>query len=362
METAPKTDSSEDSAKAPRVEFAGDVLQQIRRHARSSMRAEICGVLIGDAAEGVTRVTARIAGEGASQGGAHVTFTQDTWEHIYKVKDAEFPSQSIVGWYHSHPGFGIFLSDYDLFIHENFFTAEHQIAWVFDPHSDEEGCFGWIGKKVEPLQQVTVIRKHRPPAPEQAQEEAASRKAAPPREPSVATTVEKRAAAPRRSSRIAMTTTVAIMAFVGGVLSRPYVLALKRAVTSMIGVPARPLGPPAPVAPTVSPHVQKSKSGPNLPIDIVVIPAPASDNPPSADPTPTFATPAPLPPGNVTHPPVSAGGSTTPAPTTPPPLPEVPPKAKPAEAPPSPQAEKSAEPKSKEKAEPIDPPKPPPEP
>src|SRR4029453_14212343 len=48
------------------------------------------------------------------------------------------------GWYHSHPGFGVFLSDYDVFIHKNFFTATHQIAWVFDPHSDSEGCFGWV--------------------------------------------------------------------------------------------------------------------------------------------------------------------------------------------------------------------------
>ena len=69
METTPKSDAHEVIAKAPRVEFAGDVIQQIRQHARSSMRAEICGVLIGHTAEGVTHITARIAGEGASEGG-----------------------------------------------------------------------------------------------------------------------------------------------------------------------------------------------------------------------------------------------------------------------------------------------------
>jgi proteasome lid subunit RPN8/RPN11 len=108
------------------------------------MEAEICGVLIGTVKDGVTRVEACIAGENAQQGGAHVTFTQETWQHIYRIKDAQFADSSIVGWYHSHPGFGIFLSDYDLFIHRNFFTAPHQIAWVFDPHSEAEGCFGWV--------------------------------------------------------------------------------------------------------------------------------------------------------------------------------------------------------------------------
>ncbi len=150
-------------ASGPRVEFKGEVLQQIRRHARSSMRAEICGVLIGRSANGTTRVEACIAGEKAEQGGAHVTFTQETWEHIYRIKDAQFPDQAIVGWYHSHPGFGIFLSDYDLFIHENFFNAPHQLAWVYDPHSDEEGCFGWIGKKVCALPSIAVTREHREP-------------------------------------------------------------------------------------------------------------------------------------------------------------------------------------------------------
>jgi proteasome lid subunit RPN8/RPN11 len=138
------TNSGADEDKAPKVEFDSATIEQIRHHARTSMEAEICGVLVGTAKDGLTRVQACIAGENADQGGAHVTFTQDTWQHIYRVKDIQFADSSIVGWYHSHPGFGIFLSDYDVFIHKNFFTAPHQIAWVFDPHSDCEGCFGWL--------------------------------------------------------------------------------------------------------------------------------------------------------------------------------------------------------------------------
>lgn len=145
----------------PCVEVESTVLQQIRRHARSSMQAEICGVLIGGEKNGITQIDACIAGEGAAQGGAHVTYTQETWAHIYKIKDAQYPDLAIVGWYHSHPGFGVFLSDHDLFIHQNFFSAPHQIAWVFDPHSDEEGCFGWIENKVEPLTRLSVLRQQR---------------------------------------------------------------------------------------------------------------------------------------------------------------------------------------------------------
>ncbi len=141
----------------PDVAFSASVLQRIRQHARSSMDAEICGVLLGQAEpDGRVVIDECIRGEGASQGGAHVTFTQDTWQHIYKEKDSRFPDHAIVGWYHSHPGFGIFLSDYDLFIHRNFFGAPHQVAWVFDPHSDEEGCFGWCGVAIQPLPRVAM--------------------------------------------------------------------------------------------------------------------------------------------------------------------------------------------------------------
>lgn len=135
----------------PTVVMEAEVARKVRQHARSSMKAEVCGVLLGTAADDRTVVEACVAGINAAQGGAHVTFTQDTWEHIYKIKDQQFPDLKIVGWYHSHPGFGVFLSEHDLFIQENFFSSTHQVAWVYDPHTDEEGCFGWISGKIEKL-------------------------------------------------------------------------------------------------------------------------------------------------------------------------------------------------------------------
>jgi proteasome lid subunit RPN8/RPN11 len=141
----------------PSLLIAADVARKIRQHARSSMKTEICGVLIGQDRPGRIEIQACIAGANADEAGAHVTFTQDTWEHIYQVKDKEYPDHRIVGWYHSHPGFGVFLSDHDTFIHKNFFASPGQVAWVFDPHSDEEGCFGWVGSKLERLSQIAVV-------------------------------------------------------------------------------------------------------------------------------------------------------------------------------------------------------------
>ncbi len=140
----------------PVVVMEAEVARKIRQHARTSMKAEVCGVLIGNTEHERMTVEACIAGINAAQGGAHVTFTQDTWEHIYKIKDKEYPDHKIVGWYHSHPGFGVFLSEHDLFIQQNFFSNAQQVAWVYDPHTDEEGCFGWVGGNIEKLSAIRV--------------------------------------------------------------------------------------------------------------------------------------------------------------------------------------------------------------
>jgi len=138
------------------IKFDNTVLQFIRQHARSSPKMEICGVLIGWKDDKQTIVEGAIAGKGASQGGAHVTFTQETWNHIHHEKEEKYPEKSIIGWYHTHPGFGVFLSEHDLFIHNNFFSDPGHIAWVFDPNSDEEGCFGWIDGEVCRIRQFEI--------------------------------------------------------------------------------------------------------------------------------------------------------------------------------------------------------------
>ena len=76
-------------------------------------------------------------------------FTHETWEYVHKEMDKKYPGQKIVGWIHTHPNFGIFLSEYDKFIQENFFKEDYQIAYVVDPIQDIEGFYFWINGKIE---------------------------------------------------------------------------------------------------------------------------------------------------------------------------------------------------------------------
>jgi proteasome lid subunit RPN8/RPN11 len=123
------------------------VLQAICEHGLSRTDVEVCGVLVGECCQDergpFVYVEAMVRGEHSANQVAQVTFTSETWSHIHEEMDRHFPTKKILGWYHTHPGFGIFLSAMDLFIHENFFNASDQLALVYDPLSGDSGLFVW---------------------------------------------------------------------------------------------------------------------------------------------------------------------------------------------------------------------------
>jgi len=130
------------------------VLNKIHRHGKSVEETEVCGVLVGnvhhDAAGPWLYVEQAIEGNGATERAAQVTFTAETWAHIQLVMDRDYPDRRILGWYHTHPGFGIFLSDMDVFIQDNFFGEPWQVALVYDPKAGEEGLFLWRNGRPQP--------------------------------------------------------------------------------------------------------------------------------------------------------------------------------------------------------------------
>ena len=126
-------------------------LRLMQGHARSSLRREVAGVMIGPHPEKqpdgryVVHVTDMIIAKHTRMAGASVTYTPESWRYINDQLDLMYPDGDhvIVGWYHTHPGFGIFLSNMDLFIHTNFFTQKWHIAYVLDPVGFRSGFFSW---------------------------------------------------------------------------------------------------------------------------------------------------------------------------------------------------------------------------
>ena len=130
-----------------RIYLAPDAHASITQHSVQDVSVEICGVLVGrwgrDADGPFVEITHSVRGEAAQNKFAEVTFTHATWANIHKTMDTQFPDKSIVGWYHTHPSFGVFLSDRDRFIQEHFFSGPGQVAYVVDPVRKTEGMFVW---------------------------------------------------------------------------------------------------------------------------------------------------------------------------------------------------------------------------
>ncbi|MCP4156948.1 MAG: hypothetical protein GY757_55055, partial [bacterium] len=135
-------------------------------HVMKSIDEEVCGVMIGEVCtddEGLfVQVRTIIKGSAAHQGGAHVTFTHDTWNQIYLELEQDYPDYNILGWYHSHPGFGVVFSEMDIFIQRNFFSSPTQFALVVDPLGGEKALCVKTGEEVQYIDKFWVDgREHR---------------------------------------------------------------------------------------------------------------------------------------------------------------------------------------------------------
>ncbi len=80
-----------------------------------------------------------------------LTFTHETWDYVNEEMASKYPDKRIIGWQHTHPGYGVFLSEYDLFIQDNFFDLPFQVAYVIDPVFDHRGFFCRKNGKTEKL-------------------------------------------------------------------------------------------------------------------------------------------------------------------------------------------------------------------
>jgi proteasome lid subunit RPN8/RPN11 len=131
-----------------------ETLREIVLYAKSDLGHELGGVLPGSFYQYRGKLWIEIDGyiraERYVNTSASFKFTHDTWSAITREKETRFADKPLVGWQHTHPGYGVFLSGMDLFIQNNFFNLPYQVALVVDPRADTLGFFQWKRGKVSP--------------------------------------------------------------------------------------------------------------------------------------------------------------------------------------------------------------------
>jgi len=123
------------------LECNRDLMQQIENICFSDRQNEVGGFLLGKIDIGKTVVSHVIAAKHTQATSTQLTFTPETWNDLYDQTRQIEPAVKLIGWFHSHPNHGVFLSEHDQFIQKNFFKDDGQITIVIDPI---RGMRGWF--------------------------------------------------------------------------------------------------------------------------------------------------------------------------------------------------------------------------
>ena len=132
---------------------------QMTEHAGRWVAHEQAGILLGRAYRDprgfqFTVLAAALPVEDAEASIAQVKMRAAAWPAIWQGVQQN-PGQQIIGWYHSHPGYGIFLSATDRTTQNAYFAAPWQVAVVVDPIRGEFGVFA--GCDADPLPDAAIF-------------------------------------------------------------------------------------------------------------------------------------------------------------------------------------------------------------
>lgn len=137
-----------------------DVMRDIESHASSNTNVELGGVLLGGQYEDhdgrpFVVITDCLRAEHYEASKGSFKFTHETWSDITRKREEFPPEVCMVGWYHTHPGWGVFLSGMDTFICEHFFNKPLDVALVVDPCQRDRAFFEWTGQSPRRLRATT---------------------------------------------------------------------------------------------------------------------------------------------------------------------------------------------------------------
>jgi 26S proteasome regulatory subunit N11 len=125
-----------------------DLYAEIHEHASEALPNETGGFLLGrvalDAAHSAwhIEIDEMLPVQPVEQNPVHFSFT---WRDVNRARTRrEAAGKALVGWYHTHPGLGVFLSETDLEkTHRVLFNEPFQVALVYDPVRRRGGYFFW---------------------------------------------------------------------------------------------------------------------------------------------------------------------------------------------------------------------------
>lgn len=133
------------------VSLPAEILARIQIHVSSDTSREAMGLLLGNASlgPGSGRISVRVedsfAVRQAKATAESVVMLKSAWSCFWR-RSPQRECLALIGWYHSHPNYGVMLSTTDRNTQRTWFPHAWQIALVLDPVRGESAAYA--GKEV----------------------------------------------------------------------------------------------------------------------------------------------------------------------------------------------------------------------
>lgn len=130
-----------------RIYILQEVYDEIWAHVNKTPAIESGGVLVGhpfrtfDGQTTFVVITAAVPQHSQDRSGGHFTVGPVQIAEARREMEQRYSGLIAVGWYHSHPGHGVFLSGQDMTIVRSIYDAPWHVALVVDPQRVKEGIF-----------------------------------------------------------------------------------------------------------------------------------------------------------------------------------------------------------------------------
>ena len=112
-------------------------LAEAIEQAKKAVPDETIGFMLGKVREWNERTYVVIERLVTAETDSTKTTTKFKMESLGKVAGEIRDDEVIIGWYHSHPGYGCFLSEIDIMTHAQQFYKPYNVALVIDPVKNE---------------------------------------------------------------------------------------------------------------------------------------------------------------------------------------------------------------------------------
>jgi proteasome lid subunit RPN8/RPN11 len=140
----------------PALIVTREVIDAVNRHVGETLERELGGFLLGNryrcpnSGRAYVIVDQVTPARFTESNEVRLSFTVDAWAQLGDELDGKFHGKTVIGWYHSHPRMDVFLSTYDVTIHEERFVDPWTTALVVEPESRRAGFFCWSDGRLNP--------------------------------------------------------------------------------------------------------------------------------------------------------------------------------------------------------------------